>query len=766
MKTGRSFIIISITGYLFITGCSNTRHLPEGDKLYTGARVSVSGTSTPRERKVLQEDLKGLTRPRPNTKFLGMRIKLAIYNLFRKKKENSFFGKIRDKNGQPPVLLSQLDLEKNKTLLQNHLENKGYFRATVTGDTVVRRKKAHASYHAEAGPQYKIANVHFPDDSTSVLVTTIRQSIDNSLLQPGTPFDIDVIKAERNRIDAYLKEKGFYFFSADFILLKTDTTIGNHLVDMYVTLKPDMPAESKQVYRIKNVSVYAGYSLNMAQIDTGRTQGEYYNGYYIIDRRKRYKPSLFGETLKFKPGDVYNRTDHNLTLSRLTNLDLFKFVKNRFAVNSNSDSAFLDAFYYLTPLPNKSLSAELTTITRSNNLNGSLISVKWKNRNTFRGGEQLGINAYAGSDVQFSGALSGYNAVRYGAEMNFSIPRFVVPFAKIKNKSGYMPRTNIQLGYDMLSRTKLYTLNSFRTAYGYLWKENIQKQHELYPISINYVQPMNVTDAYHALIHQDTLLAQAIQKQLILGSTYQYNYNQLANGLQTPNAYYFNVLADLSGNIAGLVTGANVKAGKEKFIRDVPFSQYVKFEVDGRYYRKLGLYSTWANRVIIGVGIPYGNSVQLPFIKQFFIGGNNSLRGFRSRSVGPGTYKYPVAFNFLPDETGDIKLELNTEFRMRITGPLYGAIFLDAGNIWLVNDSNYTHKSGAQFTSKFLNQLAVDAGLGLRFDITLFVIRFDVGFPLRKPWEQNPWVMNQIRMLDGLWRRENLVYNLGIGYPF
>ena len=765
MRTGISFIIISMACYFFIAACGNTKHIPADDKLYTGARVSVTGTSTVREKKVLQEDLKGLTRPKANTKFLGIPIKLSIYNLFRKSKENSFFGKIRDKNGEPPVLLSQVDLDLNRLVLQNHLENKGYFRAKVTGDTVVRRKKARATYAAEAGPQYKIATVHFPDDS-SVLVSTIRESIDKSLLLPGKPFDIDVIKAERSRIDAYLKEKGFYFFSPEFILLKTDTTIGNHLVDMYVTIKPDIPAESKQVYRIKNVMIYAGYSLNMAQVDTNKTQGEYYKGYYIIDRSKRYKPSLFSDILKFKPGDVYNRTDHNFTLSRLTNLDLFKFVKNRFAINSQTDSAFLDAYYYLTPLPKKSLSAELTTITRSNNLNGSLVSVKWKNRNTFRKGEQLNISVYTGSDIQFSGALRGYNAVRYGGEINFGIPRFIVPFAKFKSHSGYLPRTNIQLGYDVLSRTNLYTLNSFRFAYGYLWKESVQKQHDLYPVSINYVQPMNVTTEYHNLIHQDTLLAQAIRRQFILGSTYQYNYNQLANGLQPINAYYFNGLIDLSGNIAGLVSGANVKAGKEVTISNVPFSQYIKFELDGRYYRKLGLHSTWANRIIVGVGLPYGNSLQLPFIKQFFIGGNNSLRGFRSRSVGPGTYKYPVAFNFLPDETGDIKLELNTELRMRISGPLYGAIFLDAGNIWLVNDSFYTHKPGGQFTRKFLSQLAVDAGVGIRFDITLFVIRLDVGFPLRKPWEQNPWVMNKIRMLDGLWRRENLIYNLGIGYPF
>jgi outer membrane protein assembly factor BamA len=244
----------------------------------------------------------------------------------------------------------------------------------------------------------------------------------------------------------------------------------------------------------------------------------------------------------------------------------------------------------------------------------------------------------------------------------------------------------------------------------------------------------------------------------------------MANGVQPRNAWYFNGIVDLSGNIAGLASGANAKRGDTAKLFGTPFSQYVKLEGDVRYYRRIGLKSTWANRIDIGIGIPYGNSTQIPYIKQFFTGGNNSLRGFRSRSVGPGTY-FPKTTSgkpssIIPDQTGDIKLEMNTEFRPHISGPLYGAIFLEGGNIWLMNDSSYTHKEGAQFTSKFFSQLAVDAGVGIRLDITLFVIRFDVAFPLRKPWVIPPSVLRDINFFDPAWRRQNLVYNLAIGYPF
>src|SRR5436190_13688309 len=348
MNNDKFYIIFLVSIYFLIAACSNTRHLPANDKLYTGANVIVGGTSTVREKKVLQEDLEGLTRPKPNTKFLGIPIKLSIYNLFRNKKENSFFGRIRTKNGEPPVLLSKVDLQQNIKVLQSHMENKGYFRAKVTGDTIVGRRRAHAQYNIAAGDQYKIAAVSFPSDS-SVLSSTIAKSSDQTLLKAGKPFDLDVIKAERIRIDAYLKENGFYYFSPEFILIKKDTTIGNHLVIIYVTIKKDASNESKEVYKIKDVQIYAGYSLNMERIDSSRSQAQYYKGYYIIDRRKRYKPYMFSEAMNFEPGDVYNRTDHNLTLSRLVNLDLFKFVKNRFEVNTQTDSAYLDAFYYLTP---------------------------------------------------------------------------------------------------------------------------------------------------------------------------------------------------------------------------------------------------------------------------------------------------------------------------------------------------------------------------------------------------------------------------------
>ena len=768
MNPMKIFLLFCLFGSFIWAGCGSARHVPAGDKLYLGSTVNVSGPSlTVREKKDLRADLQGLTRPRPNTRLFGMAFKLGIYNLFYKSKKG-IFKNLRDKMGEPPVLYSQVDLQQNEKVLQNYLENKGYFHAKVKGDTIVHRKKAKARYKAETGNQYIINSVRFPEDSSD-LSLAIAATAKNTLLKKGQPFDLEIIRGERTRIDALLKEKGFYFFSPDYLLLRTDSTIGNNLVDMYLTIKPETPDQAKLIYKINDVHIYSNYSLNTARVDTLLQHDSLVKGFHIVDKDQKFKPYVFEETMQFRPGDIYNRTDHNQTLNRLINLNVFKFVKNRFEVSA-ADSPKLNAYYYLTPQPFKSLRAEVTTVTRSNNMNGTQLNLAWQHRNLFRSAAQVRITGYIGSDVQFSGSFAGYNTSRTGIEALFTIPRFVVPGMNLRKKGAYAPRTAIWLGYDIVNRKGLYTLNSYHGEYGYAWKKNLQLTHELYPISVTYVQPLNVTEDYYKLEDSIAGLTHIIDQQFILGSRYEYLFNQQASGFQRLNSFYFNGIIDLSGNIAGLFTGANIKKGDTAKIFNSPFSQYVKLEGDLRYYRRIGLRSTWANRIVLGFGIPYGNSVQIPYVKQFFIGGNNSLRGFRSRSVGPGTY-FPVTYSgqhstVIPDQTGDIKLEMNTEFRPHISGPLYGAIFLEGGNIWLKSDTNYTHKPGSQFSAKFLTQLAVDAGLGLRLDITLFVIRFDVAFPLRKPWVIPPSVLRDIKFTDPDWRKQNLVYNLAIGYPF
>jgi len=740
-----------------IAACSPTKHIPEGDALYTGAKVNFTADSvSAQQKKVLNSDLQGLTRPKPNGRFLGIPFKLMLWNLFYTKKEKGLKANLQRRLGEPPVLASNVDLDANVELLQGHLHNKGFFGAQVTADSTWKGKKASVTYDAKGGPQYKIASVDFVNDS-SKLAQAIRDISAQTLLKVGAPYDLDLIKGERTRMDALLKERGFYYFNPDNVLMQVDSTIGGHKVAVKVVIKPETPAEAKEVYYINDVFIYSDFSLNTARNDTSRSLAQLYNGYYVIDPRDKFKPKLFRDIMLFSPNEVYNRTDHNKTLQRLMNLNVFKFVKNRFE-RANVDSPKLNAYYYLTAFPEKAIRAEFGANTKSNNLNGSEISFGFRHRNAFRAGEQLDFRVYAGTEAQFSGSFQGTTTFRLGGEINFAIPRFVTPFIRFRPRTSFVPRTNIQLGYEALNRRTLYTLNSFRGGLGYLWKQSIRTSHEFYPFSVTYVQPLNITSTFKAERDVNPTLLHITDTQFVLGNTYQFNYNQQAGGIQKRNSFYFNFLSDISGNIAGLLVQPNAQGEKRLF--NLPFSQYLKFETDGRYYRRLGLNTVWANRIVVGLGLPYGNSRQLPYIKQFFTGGNNSIRAFRSRTIGPGTYlPSPTQFGgFIPDQTGDIKLELNTELRPRISGPLYGALFIDAGNIWLANSD--PNKPGATFDKDFLKELAMGAGVGIRLDIQLFVIRIDVAFPVRRPW-----LPDGQRMAKGVALNE-AVYNLAIGYPF
>ena len=759
----RSWIGLLMACLLF-TACSTTKHIPDNDALYLGATVKLKAENvSSQQRKVLEHDLNGMTKPRPNSRFLGIPFKLLLWNLFYTTKQKGLKAGLQKKLGQPPVLASTVDLDANVKLLQNYLENKGFFKTMVTADSSWKKKKAKVSYTANAGPQYKIRNVSFENDS-SKLAQAIAKLADKSFLKTGHPYDLDLIKGERTRIDALLKERGFYYFNPDNLLVQVDSTVGDTQVDMRVIIKPETPDEAREVYFIDSVYIYPNYSLNRARQDTQKVNEEFYKGYYIIDKQHKFKPKLFVNTMAFTSGQVYNRTDHNRSLQRLMDLNVFKFTKNRFE-RAAVDSPKLDVYYYLTPMPEKAIRAEVGTETRSNNLNGSEVSFGFTHRNAFRAAEQMNFRIYAGTDAQFSGSFQGTTTFRLGGELNFSIPRYVVPFFSFKPKSSYVPRTNIQLGYEALNRRSLYTLTSVHGGLGYIWRESPELSHELYPIAITYTKPANITEKYRAALAQNSTLRHITDTQFILGSTYQYTLNQAAAGLQKRNMFYFNGLVDVSGNLAGLLF--NASGNNEKRLFGLPFAQYGKLELDGRYFRKLGVSTTWANRIILGYGLPYGNSRQIPYIKQFFVGGSNSIRAFRSRTIGPGTYLAPKdTLGFIPDQTGDLKLEMNTELRPHISGPLYGALFVDAGNIWLANTD--PNKPGATIDKDFLSELAVGAGVGIRVDIQLFVIRLDVAFPIRKPWltPGNRWVLNQINFGNTDWRRQNVIYNLAIGYPF
>jgi len=760
------YFLIPLT--IFSLSCSNTKHLPEGESLYLGSSVSLKDSEGDKTyRKVVRRDLASAVKPKPNSKFLGIRLKLSIYNLAGDTNRKGPIRKALRNFGEPPVLASNLDLQKNEQLFVNILENRGFFYPRVTSRSETNKKKTKAYFDVWTGPQYRIRDVVFPIDS-SMLSLDINKIKEESLLKQGLPYNLDLIKGERDRITRNLTEKGYYYFKSDYLIARVDSTVGERQVDIYLQPKHDeMPEQAYNLYRINDVFVFPNYRLNGRGRDTSKTESNFHDGFYLVDKRNTFRPVVFRQAMQFQPGDVYNRTEQNLALNRLVTLGTFKFVKNRFDPIANPADPKLDVYYYLTPHPKKSLRFEIGLQSQNDSRMGTTSSISWRNRNAFRGAELLAATLRGGYEAQAGGNVQRPPAFEGGAEVSLSVPRFLIPFVNIVPSNMFVPRTTIRAGYDISLRTNLYLIHSARVGYGYQFKEDIRKEHQLFPININYVRTDTLATPTATSINYSNIIFNG----LIIGPTYQYTFNSQAAGFKRDN-YYFDGLVDLSNNILGLVQGASSENPKQLF--NTNYAQYLKLQADGRYYFNYSpshKNNIWANRLLLGYGHPWGNSRQLPNIKQFFSGGASSLRGFPSRLVGPGTFNDQYLYGDAPRQRfvemlGDIKLEVNTELRAHLYQFINGAIFFDAGNIWTAYDD--PRFPGGQFTKNFYKELAVDGGLGLRLDFEILVIRLDLGIPLRKPWlpEKERWVINQIDFGNSSWRNQNLIFNLAIGYPF
>jgi len=744
---------------VLLYSCSETKSLEEGQYLYSGAKINIKADPRLKRKKTkeLKSELTTLLRPKPNGSFLGIKVKLLLYNFAGKPTGKGLRYFIREKLGEPPVLASYSAMEKNRAVLQNRLENRGYFKDSVILDTIYKGKKLSAVYTAEIGKQYTLRNIVYPDstDSKDTLSRDIARMARRSLLKKGDPYNLDVIKNERTRIDTRLKQRGYYYFRPDDLLIRADSAVGNEQVDLTLVIKKSTPKEAFKIYRINQVVVFADYTVH---VDTSINVSDLpkYEGFTIIDPEKMFKPKMFSRALMFKPGEVYNRRDHDLSLSRLISLGVFKFVKIRFD-ESDTAKQMLNAYYYLTPTEKKSIRFEVSGLTQSDNANGGQVSVNWRHRNTFRGAELLTSTAYIGYLRQNLGKGQFTNTTKFGVDLSLYVPRVIGP-VHFQTNSGFMPKTKFSIGYEYYNETSQYTLNSFKGSFAYIWKESITKEHTLEVLRVNLVNPTYIDPQYQAQLDTNIVLARSIEKTFIIGPTYNFNFNSNLRPNRKKNNFYFNGNIDLSANLAGIVSGADVvKTGVQKTFLKIPYSQYIRGEVDFRHYLGFTPTTVLASRLTGGMGYAYGNSYTMPFIKEFFAGGANDIRAFRSRSLGPGSY---YAGNrdtaFIADQPGDIKIEMNTELRFKIVSIVRWAFFVDAGNDWTLRyDSS---RVGSQFGKDWLSQVAVGVGTGLRLDISILLLRLDYGIPVREPWlaPGKRWVFDT----------KNGVLNFAIGYPF
>jgi outer membrane protein assembly factor BamA len=761
-------IFLIILSCFVIAACSNTKYLKPGQILYSGAEVKINPDSSHRidDQKEVKSTLLVKTRPKPNTKILGLRYKLWVYNAAGEtKKPKGIRHWLKTKFGEPPVLLSQVKLQYNNDVLSSYLLSQGYLQAAVTGDTVIKNKVGKAVYTSNTGDRYKIASITFPKDS-GVLTNNINQHKGNSLLKVGNYYDLDTYKNERVRIDNDLKEAGFFYFSPDYLILQVDSTIGKSLVNITVKVKDIAPDAGVKPYTIKNINIYPNYRVRRDSI-LRKLQPLEYHDFNIYDDRNTFKPKLFDRLVFFKKGELYNRTDHNQSLNRMVNVGAFQDVRAEFLPIDSFKNNQLNLNIFLTPLRKNSLSFSATGTSKSNNFVGSEIKVTQTTRNVFHGAEQLDVSVSGGFETQVSGQSQGLNSYSFTAEGKLTFNQFLVPFYKPSTTTAFIPKTIASLSYQLLKRGTLYNVNSFKGEFGYNWKENARKEHTFNPISINYVQPAIDSLRKKALFDSIPGLQSTLQQQFIIGSNYNFTYtNQMEDSRR--NNIYFNGSVETAGNVWGLFVPKD-DAGKQSIFK-VPLSQFVRLETDFRDYYKLNRNVIWASRLNLGYGYAYGNSPNLPFVRQFFAGGSNDIRAFPARSLGPGTFQVDPNSQYF-DQGGDVKIMLNTELRFKLVSIINGALFVDAGNVWLRKQDPLAlpQRPGAEFKlNRALSEMAVGTGAGIRADAKIFVIRLDVAFPVRRPnlAPGDRWVFDQIDFGDKAWRNNNLIYNIGIGYPF
>jgi len=769
----RAFLVRCCIVFLLavvFNACSNTKHLSESAYLYTGAKIEIESNSDIPKKGPLKDDLKEALYPEPNRKFLGIgRMRLWIYNIAGEtEKTKGFKYWLKYKLGEPPVLLEYVNQENVSSLLKNRAFNRGHFKPVVSYATQTKKKKAQVVYTVEVRQPYRIGEVHFPDDSTDLLAK-INALKSETLLEADEIYTLDLLESERERIRKALLNQGYYYFSPSHLFFEADTTEGEKTVALYVHLKDDVPLKSLKQYRIHDVYVYPNYALEDS-MSTSCPDTLVVDNMHYISRIKRFRPYEITKVIYLDKGELYNRNDHEKTISRLIGMSAFKYVNIRFEqVKTKNSSASLDMFVYLTPEKVNSFRFEVSGIAKSNNFIGPGAELTYLNRNIFKGAEMLTLSTYGNWETQVGGNAEYLNSYEFGINGRLQYPRLETPFKIEENRQEFVPTTFIDLGYTFQQRVKYYTAHSLNAGFGYVWKNAYTSRNDLTLISIEYYQLGRTTELFREKLEQNPYLASTFKDQFMVGPRYSYTFNDQVNN-QLRNHFYFQGRIDMSGLlINGVLAGLDaLQQGNQETdsLFGNLYARYVKVDGDVRYYQNFKRENKLVYRLFAGVGMPFGNSPTLPYVKQYYVGGTNGIRAFRARSVGPGTYHPPDTANVIYAQTGDIKLELDVEFRFNIQGVVNGALFLDAGNIWLIKKTEDV--PGAEFRfDKFYKQIAVGSGFGLRFDFSFMVLRLDLGVPLRKPWlpQGQRWVVNDIFGYSG-WAGDNLVLNIAIGYPF
>ena len=761
---------------VFLSACSSTKFVPDGSYLLNNVTINSDN------KQISKEELKRQVRQQENLRILGFfKFHLGMYNLSSKKKDNDWLKRI----GEAPVIYQEYQTERSLQHLSVFLQNKGYYDAVIR-DTAIyhsRRKKVNLVFNIQSGEPYRVRGYHY-EIADKKLEPLILSDTLSQLVKPGDIFDVDQLNSERTRLAGQMKNHGYYNFEMDHVQFLADTSLNQKLVDLTVLVSdanlqdnPDSLQHHRK-YVVRNYRINTNYVPQQLVQDSSQLNRDtiFEPPYtFIYTKKLRYTPELLENLNRVKDSTYYSLKNVEKTFRSFNQLQQFKVVNLSFdpvTGQGNDSIGVLDCNIQLAPMPRQGFSVEMEGTNSSGNF-GVAGNLNYQHLNLFRGAEILNVTLKSAWERQ-EALISDNNTLNFntrelGLETSLTIPKFLSPFNAKRFFSYQVPQTVFSIGYNYQSRPD-YTRTISNLRAGYIWKSKAFRTNYLNVLDLNYVNLSAFNEEFINSI-KDLYIKSSFTDHMIMALNYTLVDNTQAT--EKDNTYhYFKWSVESAGN---LLSAYSHLIGKNKYqtvdsetgdalsyyrFLGTRFAQYMKSDLEFRYGYSLDKYNSIVSRAFLGVAMPYGNFDVMPFEKKYFGGGANGIRAWQVRTLGPGTYK--ASSTEYPNQSADIKLEGNVEYRFRLVGFIEGAFFVDAGNIWAINSTD--NRDGAVFKfDQFYKEIAIGTGAGLRFNFNYFIFRLDLGVKLR-----DPSLPQGKRFIPGNYHFNGDDFNLNfaIGYPF
>ena len=769
MMNGFRIYIYFLTVVLLLSGCSVSKFIPDGQYLLNEVHVKSDN------KEIKSSEMYSYVRQKPNSKWFSL-VKLPMYIYCASGKDSTkWINKLLRKMGDAPRIYDSSAAEETRMQILSAVQNKGYLGAEVYLEEKVRKNKKDAYYRISTGRPYTISSISYNIEDYVVRGLLMNDSVHN-VLKEGMRFNVNMLEEERNRITQYLLNRGFYRFNKDFITFQADTVSGTYKIDL--TMNIALPSQNREddealhrQYKIRSVNYLMDIDNPAAVHDGSSPDTLMYDQLSIIYNDKLFlRPGVIASHNRIEPGRLYSNRDVMATYSSLGRLGILKYSNIRFVEQLKNDSAYLDAYVSLSRNKNKTLAFQVEGTNSAGDL-GAAASVTYTHRNLFKGSETFNIKV-RGAYEAVTG-LEGYannNYTEYGVESSLEFPEFMFPFLKSDFKKSVNAKSQVSVKYNWQIRPEFErTLAS--AAWSYRWNSRRRASHRLDVLDINYIyMPYRSNTFIEYLNYMDEinpLLRYSYEDLFIVRLGYTYTYNSAGVSTQQTakkSSYSIRFNIEESGNlIYGLSKLIHKRPSDGESFRmgNISFAQYVKVDLDFAKNIIIDERNAVVFHIGTGVAVPYGNSKSLPFEKLYFSGGANSVRGWSVRSLGPGGYRgVPGSLDYV-NHTGDIKLDMNVEYRTHLFWKLNGAAFIDAGNVWTLK-SRYSDSTGQFSFKRFYKEIAVSYGLGIRFDLDFLILRFDGGMKAINPMETG---INRFPLIKPDFSRD-FVFHFAVGYPF